>query len=81
MNEKSLRLTYLNVWSPVGGTVWEGFGGVALLEEVCHCLWALRFPKSHPIPKWLSLPLVVDKDVSFQPLLQHHAHLPAAPEP
>lgn len=23
---------YVNTWSPVGGTVWEGWGGVALLE-------------------------------------------------
>lgn len=22
--------------SPVGGTAWEAFGGVAFLEEVCH---------------------------------------------
>jgi hypothetical protein len=28
----SHRLIYLNVWSPVGGTVQEGLGGVALLE-------------------------------------------------
>lgn len=26
----------LNAWSPVSGTVQEGSGGVALLEEVCH---------------------------------------------
>jgi hypothetical protein len=26
----------LNNCSPVGGTVWEGLGGVALLEEVYH---------------------------------------------
>jgi hypothetical protein len=29
------RLRCLNTWSPVGGTVWIGLGGVALLEEVC----------------------------------------------
>lgn len=28
-------LLYLNAWFPVGGTVWEGLGGPALLEEVC----------------------------------------------
>jgi hypothetical protein len=37
LNEKCpLRRKYLHVWSSVGGTVWEGLGGVALLEEVRH---------------------------------------------
>ena len=26
----------------VGGAVWEGIGGMVLLEEVCHWEWALR---------------------------------------
>lgn len=30
------RLAYLDVWSPVGETVWEALGSVFLLEEVCH---------------------------------------------
>jgi hypothetical protein len=29
--------------SAVLGTVWEGLGGVAFLEEVCHWAWAVRF--------------------------------------
>lgn len=29
----------LNIWSPVGATVWVG----SLLEEVCHLVWALKF--------------------------------------
>jgi hypothetical protein len=29
-------LSYLNSWSSVGWTIWEGLGGMALLEEVCH---------------------------------------------
>ena len=33
---------YLNVRSLVGGTVWEGLGGVALLVEVCPWGWALK---------------------------------------
>lgn len=34
--KKAPRLLCLNVWFPVSGIVWEGVGGVALLEEVCH---------------------------------------------
>ena len=30
----SHRLTCLNTWSLVGGTIWKGLGGVAWLEEV-----------------------------------------------
>lgn len=33
------RFRYLNPWSPVGGTVKERLGGVALLEEGCHGEW------------------------------------------
>lgn len=28
------RLIYLSTWSPVGETICEGLGGVALMEEV-----------------------------------------------
>ena len=31
------ELIYLNTCSPVAGTVWEGLGGVALLEEAWPC--------------------------------------------
>jgi hypothetical protein len=39
---------YLNTWSPVIGTVWEGLEGKDLLERVwpcwtCHWEWALGF--------------------------------------
>lgn len=30
------RLIHLNIWSPAGGTVWEGTANVTLLEEVRH---------------------------------------------
>lgn len=36
------RFTCLNTWSPLGGSVWEGVGGVASLE-VCHWVQTLRF--------------------------------------
>jgi hypothetical protein len=29
--------------APVGETVWEGLGSVALLEEVCHWEWPFPF--------------------------------------
>jgi len=32
----------------VGGIVWEGLEAVALLEEVCHSEWALRFQENMP---------------------------------
>lgn len=35
-------LRHVNAWSPGGGTVWEGSGGVALFEEVCHGKQALQ---------------------------------------
>jgi hypothetical protein len=36
MND-SHKLIHLNVWSVVGRTLWEGLGGVAVLEEVWPC--------------------------------------------
>lgn len=35
----------LNIWFPVGGTVWEVVGGLTLLEEVWQWWWVLRVPK------------------------------------
>jgi hypothetical protein len=32
---------------PVNGTVWEGLGGVALLEEVCHWEVSFEVSKAH----------------------------------
>lgn len=31
------RLLYLNTWSLVNGTVWEGLGVMAFLDKVFHC--------------------------------------------
>jgi len=36
-------------WFKFGGTVWEGSGGVVLLEEVCLKV-VLGVSKAHPIP-------------------------------
>ena len=44
------RHIYLNAWSLTGRAVWEGLGGVALLEEVYHRRQALRFQKPTPLP-------------------------------
>lgn len=47
------RLMYLKTWLPVGETVWEGLGGLALLEEVYHKAWTLKCQK--PILSWFCL--------------------------
>lgn len=39
---------YMSPPPPVGGTIQEGLGVVALLEEVCQQKWALRFQKPMP---------------------------------
>jgi hypothetical protein len=52
LNETVLQiLGDLNIWSPVGGTVGEGLGGVALLEEVTGRGNYLELPPTpHPPP-------------------------------
>ena len=56
---------YLNAWFPADGTVWEGLGGMALLEEVCHCGGgALRFQKLMAFPAGSLCLMAVDQDVS-----------------
>ena len=45
-----LSLRPLNTRFPFGGTVWAGFGGVALLEEACHGRQDLRFQSLSPFP-------------------------------
>jgi hypothetical protein len=65
---------------PVGRTVWEGLGGVALLKQVYH--WeGLEVSKAYTIPSYsphhLCLKIVV-QGVNFHLLLQCHACPPAA---
>lgn len=31
------KVMYLYVYFPVGGTAWEGLGGIDVLEDMCHC--------------------------------------------
>jgi hypothetical protein len=40
------QLRVLFVCFLTGETVGGGLGGVALLEKVCHCPWALKFQQS-----------------------------------
>ena len=45
-----MALLWLTTWSPFAKTLWEGLGGVALLEEVCYWGLALKFPKPPGVP-------------------------------
>lgn len=67
----------LNAWSPVGGITWEGFGGMVLLEEVCHRAWALSFQKSRPFPVISLYLMPVDQYGSSSMSI----YLPACPLP
>jgi hypothetical protein len=42
----------------------EGLGGVALLKEVCHWGWALRF--QNPMSSPVSVSLLADQDVALR---------------
>lgn len=70
------KLIGLNVWSPVGGIVWEGLGGVALLKEFCHWEQALRFHKTGAISQSALCLLFAIQDVSTQLFLA--PYLPSA---
>ena len=62
----SHRFIYLNAWSPVHGTIWEGLGGVAFLEDVCHSSVDFGVSKTQPVPVSLSLFLLsADPDVEL----------------
>lgn len=80
LNEMSpISLRPLNTWSPVGGTVREGWGGITSLEEVRHCGQAWCFKSL--LPSLVLSLLFVNLDVSSHLLLQHHVCLPAATLP
>ena len=46
-----MRVVPIGYLVPSCRTVWKGLGGVALLEEVCHWGWALRFPNPSSFQK------------------------------
>jgi hypothetical protein len=46
LNENGPMDSCVEIWPPYDGTVWEGLGGVALLEKACQWRWALRFQDS-----------------------------------
>ena len=61
--EPSLQPIYLNAWSPVSGTVWEGLGGVVLLEDVLSLGADYEVSKAQAIPSSLSLTMYVYQNV------------------
>jgi hypothetical protein len=78
LNENDLHgLIDSNALSTVNGTIWEGLGGVALLEKVCQLLGfgvskAHTRLSSHILSIWL---LFVDQEASSQlPCSCHGGH-------
>lgn len=45
----------MNTCFQVAESIGERLGGVGLLEEMCHCRWALGFQKTHTVPGVSSL--------------------------
>ena len=64
-------------WSSVCGTVWEGVGGVALLEEVCHWDGLCSFKRLKELPVSFFVPCGCPQEISSQQLLWHYACRPA----
>lgn len=65
----------LNPWFPISRTVWEGSGGVTLMEGLCHGKQVLRIQKPMPFSVSSLYLVFVDQDVSFQLRLHLHAYL------
>ena len=63
LNENGTIGLCLNTWLQYRETIWEGAGGVALLE-VCHWEWALRFQKPMPFHVSSLCLLRVDLDLT-----------------
>lgn len=78
LNENEFHgLICLNTLSPAGETVWEELEDVALLEELCHWRWTLRFKEIHATLNYPLCLLFVGQDMSSQfpyamPLLSNH---------
>ena len=53
------RLICLNVWLPLGGTIWEGLKGMSL-KWVCHWEQASSFKSPLPVSS-VSLPVLIDQ--------------------
>lgn len=56
VNENSPTGSCLNTL--IGGTVWEGVGGVVLLEEICHWGMGFEVSKYSHLPRCLCLLLM-----------------------
>lgn len=56
-------IIYLTIWFPGGGIIWEGLGGMTLLEMCCWA-WAWRFEKPMPFPIRSHYLLHADKGVN-----------------
>lgn len=65
--EHPQRLRYLNTWSPVGGAVWGGLGGVASVKEVCHWIgWGFEMIGYLQLPGHLLCFVLVVENVNSQ---------------
>lgn len=67
------RFWHLNTWSPLGVTVWEGLGGVAMWEKACCWGWVLRFQTSLHSQLAVSASCSGLKMWAFSDCCSHHA--------